>query len=95
MITNAKGVLDQCARLKRTPVHSVQQAAYVIGMIAHAKGALNMLGYAGAGPKIGRESGHLRALEQQSLQLLALAGGEFQRSSAGGNRLQCGPATES
>ena len=67
----------------------------MIDVIAHAKGLFDVLGYAGTGPKIGGETGRLSAPEQLLFQSLALSGGEFQRSSAGGNRLQCGPATES
>lgn len=77
-----------------TPVHGVQQAADVIGVITNAKSALDMLGHAGTGPQIGRESGCLRSLEQLFLQLLALARREFQRPSAGGKRFESGPAAE-
>jgi len=72
----------------------VQQAADVIGVIANAKAALDVLSNAGADPKTGRESGGLRSLEQLLLQPLALSGEEFKRPSAGGDRLQSRLAAE-
>src|ERR1700730_15307374 len=80
--------------LLRTPLHGVQQAADVIDVIANAKAALDVLSHAETGPKIGRESGCLRALEQLLLQPLALAGGEFKRPFAGRNRFQSCPAAQ-
>ncbi|HTV54416.1 MAG TPA: hypothetical protein VMI06_05820 [Terriglobia bacterium] len=64
----------------------------MIDVIADAEGLLDVLGHTRTGPKIGGESGGLRTFQQLPLQPLALAGREFKRPSAGGNRLQGCPA---
>jgi hypothetical protein len=72
----------------------VQQAADVIDVVANAKGVLNVLGHARAGPQISWESNCPRALEQMLFQPLALSRGELARPAAGGHRLQRRSAAE-
>ena len=69
------------------PVHGVQQAADVIDMVANAKGALNVLGDAGTGPQISRESSYSGALEQMLFQPLALSRAKLAWPAAGSHRL--------
>ena len=67
----------------------------MIDVIANAKDTFNMLGHARISPQISGESCCLRALEQLFLQPLALAGGEFKRPSAGGDRFERRPTAQS
>jgi hypothetical protein len=66
----------------------------MVDVIAHAKAALDVLGYARTGPQLGRESGSQRAPEQLFFQSPALARGEFQRPSAGRDSFQRRPAAQ-
>jgi hypothetical protein len=79
----------------RAPVHGVQQASDVIHVIAHAESALDVLGHPGTSPKIGGESGGLRAFEQVPFQPLAVALGEFGRPATGRNSFERRPAAKS
>ena len=80
--------------LLRAPAHGVQQAADVIDVVANPKRALNVLGHAGTGPQISRESSCSRALEQMLFQSLSLSRGKLAWPAAGGHRLQRRSATE-
>jgi hypothetical protein len=56
---------DYCVSLLfRAPAHGVQEAANMIDVITNAKGSFDVLGHAGTGPKISRESGQKCAPEQ-------------------------------